>query len=242
MDDFKSFGEHIIREKKKISDRAIAFLYFHTVIERKPVTIRQLATDFVIVGLPRPNITILQRIMTNDKRTFKCNGKLLLRSDRIRGVEIDLNLTPIKSQTKPPIKVAEKRRKDNNQFIDDSRIAELKKIKTKKFDFSRLNQMLKELNDAFVAENWISVILLVRSIIDHVPPIFTCKNFSEIANNYKGAKSFKDSMSHLDKSSRKIADSYLHIQIRKKEVLPNRTQVNFSNDIDVLLAEIIRIF
>jgi len=47
-------------------------------------------------------------------------------------------------------------------------------------------------------------------------------------------------MTHLDKSSRKIADSYLHGQIRKKERLPNKTQVNFSQDIDVLLAEICR--
>lgn len=48
-------------------------------------------------------------------------------------------------------------------------------------------------------------------------------------------------MSRLENSSRKIADSYLHTKIRKKESLPNKTQVNFSNDIDVLLAEIIRI-
>lgn len=34
--------------------------------------------------------------------------------------------------------------------------------------------------------------------------------------------------------------SLLHQQIRKREVVPNRTQVNFSNDLDVLLGEIIR--
>jgi hypothetical protein len=48
-------------------------------------------------------------------------------------------------------------------------------------------------------------------------------------------------MEHLDKSLRKIADAHLHPQIRKKEILPNKTQVNFSNDLDVLLSEIVRI-
>ena len=48
-------------------------------------------------------------------------------------------------------------------------------------------------------------------------------------------------MIHLDTSSRKIANAHLHTQIRKKEILPNQTQVDFSNDIDVLLSEIVRI-
>ncbi|MDX6289746.1 MAG: hypothetical protein QOH42_1545, partial [Blastocatellia bacterium] len=34
--------------------------------------------------------------------------------------------------------------------------------------------------------------------------------------------------------------SVLHQQIRKREVIPSRTQVNFSNDLEVLLGEVIR--
>jgi hypothetical protein len=82
---------------------------------------------------------------------------------------------------------------------------------------------------------------LTRALLDHVPPIFLCAKFSEVANNYAGSKSFKESMKHLENSSRKIADQYLHTQIRQKESLPNITQVSFSNDIDVLLSEICRI-
>jgi hypothetical protein len=87
-----------------------------------------------------------------------------------------------------------------------------------------------------------AVAMLVRAILDHVPPIFSCKNFAEVSNNYGGgSKSFKQSMANLESSSRKIADSHLHTQIRSKEILPNKTQVNFSNDLDVLLAEIVRL-
>lgn len=125
-------------------------------------------------------------------------------------------------------------------YVDLSRIEELKKIQSKDFDLTRLVQQCEELNDASNKGNPYSVILLVRAIIDHVPPIFGKGNFQEVTNNY-GPKSFKESIERLDKSSRKIADSGLHQQIRKKETLPNKTQVNFSNDLDVLLAEIVRI-
>lgn len=82
--------------------------------------------------------------------------------------------------------------------------------------------------------------MIVRAIIDHIPPVFGKSNFAEVCGGY-GTKSFRDSMNNLDKSSRKIADAYLHTPIRAKEVLPNRTQVNFKHDLDVLLQEIERV-
>lgn len=101
--------------------------------------------------------------------------------------------------------------------------------------------MCEELNLCYSMECYFAVAMLVRSILDHVPPIFASKNFSEVANNYAGAKSFKQSMEHLENSSRKIVDHHLHGQIRKSETLPNKTQVNFASELDFLLAEIIRI-
>jgi hypothetical protein len=66
--------------------------------------------------------------------------------------------------------------------------------------------------------------------------------FAAAANNCVGAgKSFKQSMQRLGNSSRRIADMYLHTQIRRSESLPTSTQVNFANDLDVLLGEIVRI-
>jgi hypothetical protein len=38
-----------------------------------------------------------------------------------------------------------------------------------------------------------------------------------------------------------IADSALHTQIRQRESIPGAAQVNFGADLDVLLAEVIRI-
>ena len=79
----------------------------------------------------------------------------------------------------------------------------------------------------------------MRAIIDHIPPIFGFKNFSEVVNNYNRGRSCKELIERLDKSSRKLADIYLHKQISKKEDLPNFTQINYSAELDILLSEII---
>lgn len=135
----------------------------------------------------------------------------------------------------------EKERDSKQMYIDKSRIEELENVTKKDFDLSKLIRMLEEMNICYQNSCYFGVILLARAIMDHVPPIFGYSKFSEVANNYKGSKSFKESMKHLEESCRKIADQHLHCQIRKSEVLPNKTQIDFKNDIDVLLAEIVRI-
>ena len=127
-------------------------------------------------------------------------------------------------------------------FVDRGRIAELKAASQTHFDLSKLVRFCEELNACHAAGCYLAVAMLTRALIDHVPPVFNCGSFSEVANNYQAAtKSFKELMQHLDKSSRKVADAHLHGHLRKKEVLPKRTQVNFASELDVLLAEVVRI-
>jgi hypothetical protein len=126
-------------------------------------------------------------------------------------------------------------------FVNKTRIDELQSVQNSPFDLCRLIQLCEEINLALKKNSFLTVAILTRAIIDHVPPIFNAKNFNEIANNYNLSKSFKDSMSNLNNSTRKIADSFLHTHIRNKESLPNYTQVNCSQDLDVLLAEVYRI-
>lgn len=123
------------------------------------------------------------------------------------------------------------------QYVDVSRIADLRRTSSATWDASRLVQLCIELNNASASDSHMSVAMLVRAIVDHVPPIFGCATFSAVANNYAGSKSFRSSMQNLDRSLRNIADAHLHTHIRRKETLPNRTQVDFRADLDVLLAE-----
>ena len=128
-----------------------------------------------------------------------------------------------------------------NSYVSEARIQELSEISSDEYDISKLLKMLRELNLAYNNECYFTIGSLLRATIDHVPPIFSCSNFTEISNNYQGTKSFKKSMKHLNESLRNLADSYLHVQIRNKEILPNENQVDFKADLDCLLAEIARV-
>ncbi len=128
-------------------------------------------------------------------------------------------------------------------FVSPSRIAELRSITSQQYDLTKLIRLCEELNICYSNKCFFAVPVLTRSILDHVPPVFGFNKFEEVVASYGGPKenkSFKKNMQHLQDSLRNIADAYLHQVIREKETLPNETQVNFSNDLDVLLAEVVR--
>jgi hypothetical protein len=125
-------------------------------------------------------------------------------------------------------------------YVDPWRLAEIRALKHPKWDFAKLAQLCGEINIAYEQKCHFSMALLPRAIINHIPPVFGFKTFSELANNFRGAKSFKKSMQTLDASLRNIADTHLHLPIRSREKLPTITQVNFRQDLDVLLQEVAR--
>ena len=127
-------------------------------------------------------------------------------------------------------------------LIADSRLAELCALTSPRFDFRRLVRLCEELNISSREECHFATAMLTRGLLDHVPSISRARTFSEVAKNYSGAtKSFKETMQHLETAARKVADGHLHTLIRKSETLPVAQQVNFAAQLDVLLAEIVRI-
>lgn len=122
-------------------------------------------------------------------------------------------------------------------FVDFSRISELKNIECD-LDLRRLIKICEELNFNFSNENYISVAALSRILVDHIPPIFGRKNFSEVANNQQGP-SIRSSMLNLENSMKKVADRVMHQQIRPSDALPTKASISFQADIDALLGEVI---
>ncbi|MBZ0159292.1 hypothetical protein [Candidatus Methylomirabilis sp.] len=106
-------------------------------------------------------------------------------------------------------------------YVHPHRIEALSALKPTNFDLHKLAALLNEISVCDRNRCYFALVALVRTVIDHVPPLFGCKTFPEVANSYAGGKSFKESMIHLDNSARKIADQHLHAQVRRSEVLPN---------------------
>src|SRR6516165_8766454 len=126
-------------------------------------------------------------------------------------------------------------------FIAESRLAELRRLRSSQFDFRRLVRFCEELTTTYSEECYLATAVLSRALLDHVPPVFGKSTFSEVANNYGGTRSFREAIRFLESAARKVADAHLHVLIRKNETLPTQQQVNFAAPLDVLLAEIVRI-
>ncbi len=111
---------------------------------------------------------------------------------------------------------AEKESENPQQNVEDyvnaKRIAELKELEIKNFDFTKLISLCLELNLANKSGMFLTIPMLIRAIIDHVPPLFNKTTFVDMCGSY-GNRSFQEIMLRLEKSSRKIADSFLHLPI-----------------------------
>jgi hypothetical protein len=127
------------------------------------------------------------------------------------------------------------------KLIAAMRLEELRTLTCGRHDFKKLLRLCEEINITYDQECYFATAMLTRAILDHVPPVFGFKTFSEVANNYSGGgKSFKEAMQHLENASRRVADAHLHMPIRSSETLPSPQQVNCGQQLDILLAEIVR--
>ena len=123
-------------------------------------------------------------------------------------------------------------------YVDLMRIDQLKSISSKQFDLSRLIRLCEELNINFTEKCCLGTIMITQAIIDHIPPIFGCSTFSAITAENSGSNAFKQAIRNLSDGFGKIAGRYLNRQIKDIEPLPAISQVDFSEEIDILLVQI----
>lgn len=127
-------------------------------------------------------------------------------------------------------------------YITMSRLDELRAVSGHRFDCTRLISMCEELNECAARENPLAVILLSRTILNHVPPAFDFETFAQVSANYGGGgSSFKKAAERLENHSRKVADRLTHMPIRDREVAPTMSEVNFAAEIETILAEFCRV-
>jgi hypothetical protein len=79
---------------------------------------------------------------------------------------------------------------DKNLYISKARIDEFKNLKNETvFDLSKLITVCEEVNDNYLNENYYSISLLLRTILNHVPPAFNDKDsFDQVLAEFNGKK------------------------------------------------------
>ncbi|MPZ46466.1 MAG: hypothetical protein GEV05_24390 [Betaproteobacteria bacterium] len=181
----------------------------------------------------------------NHYLTTQCSGcgTVSFQHESMNSEEMDFNEAGRAIRFKTKRTYPEPLNASADHYVSEERLRQLRELPKVKFDTSRLVRMLEELNSGYVRGSYLSCICLIRSVINHVPPVFGLETFAEVANNYAGGgRSFREAAGNLDKISRKIADGYLHTPIRRQETVPTKEQVEFRAPLDVLLAEVIRVF
>lgn len=196
----------------------------------KTFTIADAVQWFLSANLPAPNQGRLKKDLKASSDFNVVDGRYRLRNSSFRriGANIPANLQD----------EAHALRSNGSTYIAMSRIEALEGMQGSRFDLSRVLQICRELNSAHRAGNVISIAALIRAFLDHIPPVFGCEKFVEVANNTAG-RSLKPILLKLQESSRNISDRQLHEVIKRHVDVPTLQQVDFSPEFDALLGELI---
>lgn len=126
----------------------------------------------------------------------------------------------------------------NSAFLNADLLLALKALPAPKLDVSKLVKMCEELNDSNARGNYIAAALLIRAVMNHVPPIFGAKSFKEVIS--QSSRSVKAVLARLDDEARPIADLHNHMHIRKAEHVPSKNQIEpCKAPFEILIAEVI---
>jgi hypothetical protein len=126
----------------------------------------------------------------------------------------------------------------NSAFVAPEVIEQLRAAKPANLDFTKLVAFCEELNEAYRRGSYLSAALLIRAIMNHVPPVFGEQTFAAVVA--QSGRSVKPMLERLEREARPIADLHTHIQMRQRETLPTKNQVEpFKGSFELLLQEVI---
>jgi hypothetical protein len=123
-------------------------------------------------------------------------------------------------------------------FVEPSVIDQLRQCPSKEYDLGKVVRFCEELNSSYSSGNYLATTLLIRALLNHVPPVFGHTTFQQVVS--QSPKSVKELLRPLEEVSRDVADLHTHSMIRRKESLPTKSQVEpFRASLEVLLHEIV---
>lgn len=127
-----------------------------------------------------------------------------------------------------------------HNLVEPAFLNRIKTLKNAKFDLSKFLRFTEELNENYDRGNYLSCALLIRAIINHVPPIFGCQAFAQVVAN--SGRSKKTLLGHLEESARGIGDLHSHETVDRFSAVPTKNQIDpYKPSLEILLSEIERV-
>jgi hypothetical protein len=235
--EFAEYAEAVDLGAKSELDKAELIAYY---VVKKSANIDFGVNDLLYywnqLAVPQPNSSRLFRRMTGDGRFPKSPTAGLLRLHANKFTNMDADFGPLFVTTPTPVT-----RAGGRTLIDPARISELRSLRDCKLDPTRLIRICEEINICYSTECLMAVAVLSRTLINHIPPVFGFNSFVQVVSNYGGSKSFKQMAAKLEQTARNIGDMIAHEMIRPVETLPSAATIDFSQELDVLLGEVVRL-
>ena len=97
-------------------------------------------------------------------------------------------------------------------FVETSVIDQLRQCPNKKFDLGKVVRFCEGLNSSYSSGNYLASTLLIRALLNHVPPVFGHTAFQQVVS--QSPKSVKELLRPLEEVSRDVADLHTHSLIR----------------------------
>ncbi len=126
---------------------------------------------------------------------------------------------------------------NQNNYIDNSLVAALKDCNDK--PPVKLIEHCISLNNSYKKQNYTTVAIVIRGVLDYIPTIFGFANTAQVYSELQGKRTFRDALKQLDQASRNLADDGLHSPARKDETLKvsKLTVDNLQGNLSIVLSE-----
>ena len=126
----------------------------------------------------------------------------------------------------------------NTWIVAPEIVAHLEQNPSTRFDTQFLARVCREINSCWSHGNVMATSLLMRSVLNYVPPIFGQSTFAQVSA--QAGRSLKDSFEHLENGLRKIADFQTHRTSGPFTPYPSIAQVEpFKPQFELLMHEIL---
>jgi hypothetical protein len=123
-------------------------------------------------------------------------------------------------------------------IVDPDLISKIEQSNGSRLNVVHLVRVLREINSSLAHGNVVATALLMRAVLNHVPPVWGHQNFDRVVASV--GRSLKDSYMHLEDGLRKIADFHTHKRIDETDTYPSRAQVEpFKPQFELLLQNVL---
>lgn len=201
---------------------AVCVGYRHLIIQ-----LQRLAAP-VLPEAERERLNSINVEIDNIYSVYEANAELdtLLPDIEIAIADIDADLLNIGTAAK---------------IVEPTVIERLEALCSKDFDTAVLVRLCKEINSCFFHGNIVATALMMRTVLNYIPPVFGHTTFSQVTA--QSGKSMKTAFSTLEEGLRKIADFHAHRKITAIDIYPSAIQVEpykpqFAVLLDMVLSKL----